>query len=85
MDRITTKKVKEWVAEWNKYRPDFPMTTTFSLGYCAIGHLGEHGGIDVIARGSTPREAWEKFSAWESGFLFCESLVRNGKTNLLDL
>lgn len=85
MDRITTAKVKKWVDEWNTNRPEFPMTTTFNLGYVAIGHLLEHGAISVIASGETPREAWEKFSAWTSGFMYCESIVRNGKTSKLDI
>lgn len=84
-DRITTTKVKEWIADWNKYRPEFPMTTSFSLGYAAIGHLGQTGSIDVIASGETPREAWEKFTAWKSGFIFCENLVRKGETSKLDI
>ena len=78
-DRITRKDVKDWVSTWNHYHPEFPMTTTFSQDYEAIGHLGEHGSIDVIASGTTPREAWEKFYAWKAGFAFYERMVEEGK------
>lgn len=83
--RITSNMVQEWIENWNKYRPEFKMGTTFSLNYAAIGFLSETGGLDVIVRGETPREAWEKFTEWKSGFIYCESLVREGKTDKLDL
>jgi len=68
--RITISDVGIWIYDWNEAHPDIPMTYTASLNYVAIGHRGEHGGIDVICSGSTAREAWEKFRAWKSGFAF---------------
>ena len=70
MKRITYNKVKEWVNVWNENHPEAVMTTAFWLNYAAIGFLGEHGGISVIAQGSTPREAWDAFSAWKAGYLY---------------
>lgn len=75
--KITSNKVREWVATWNKYNPNMPMTCTFSLGYAAIGHLREHGSISVIASGETPREAWEKFSCWKAGYGEAERKYKN--------
>lgn len=77
MFRITAKIVREWVETWNKYNPDMPMGCTFSENFAAIGHLGEKGSIDVIARGETPREAWEGFSYWKAGYEYCEQRMKN--------
>lgn len=79
MSKITYKKVQEWVRVWNKYHPEAVMTTTFSLGYAAIGFLGEHGGISVVAQGSTPREAWDMFSAWKYGYEYAKERMGNNE------
>ena len=72
MYRITQNMVKGWISTWNEYNPDIPMTCTFSWQYAAIGHRGEHNSIDVVASGSTPREAWEKFCCWKAGYGYAE-------------
>ena len=79
MSRITYKKVSEWVKTWNEYHPEAIMTTTFSLGYAAIGFLGEHGSMSVVASGSTPREAWDNFCAWKYGYQYAKEHMEEKK------
>jgi hypothetical protein len=77
MSKVTSKKVKEWVKIWNEYNPEVPMGCTFSSGYAAIGHLKEHGSLDIICSGETPREAWDQFCCWKAGFGYAEKMYKN--------
>lgn len=64
MSRVTYKKLKEWVNEWNEGHPEHePFEVRVWNGYY---HIGTNGS-ELIGE-ATPGRAWAMFTMWKYGY-----------------
>lgn len=65
MTRVSYKKLKEWVNEWNEGHPEHePFEVRAYSGYYHIGTNASN----MISE-ATPGRAWEMFTMWKYGYL----------------
>ena len=64
MTRVSYKKLKEWVNEWNEGHPEHePFEVRSNNGYY---HIGEK--CSYMISEATPKRAWEMFTMWKYGY-----------------
>ena len=65
MERITYKKIKEWIGNWNDYHPNMQFELSAYSGFYHL-HYKESGESVIVEE--TPKKLWEGFVYWKAGY-----------------